>query len=311
MPYDLTNYLVIAISSRALFDLSLENTIFDNEGLEAYIKYQLENEDKILSPGTGFPIVQAILRLNKVSKRKVEVVIMSRNNIDTGLRIFSSAEHHGLDISRAVFTSGRSIVPYLRPFKVDLFLSASEEDVQDAINQGIAAGLIYTSKNDYTSEIDEIRIAFDGDAVLFSEESENIYQSQGLEAFLNHEKQNARKALPEGPFAKLLKTISFLQFDANLDKTPIRTALVTARNSPAHERVIRTLRAWNVRVDEAFFLGGVSKAEVLQAFGAHIFFDDQDTHLGPASEFVPVARVPLKKPPFTTPKKAIRKKLVQ
>lgn len=310
MSYDLEKYLVIAISSRALFDLSHENKIFDSEGLDAYIKYQLENEEKILSPGAGFPIVQAILRLNVVSKRKAEVVIMSRNNIDTGLRIFASAEHHHLDISRAVFTSGRSIVPYLKPFKVDLFLSASEEDVQEAINQGIAAGLIYTSKSDYMSEIDEIKIAFDGDAVLFSEESEEIYQTQGLEAFLKHEKQNARQSLPEGPFAKLLKTISFLQFDAKLDKTPIRTALVTARNSPAHERVVRTLRAWKVRVDESFFLGGVSKAEVLQAFGAHIFFDDQDTHLEPASKFVPVARVPIKKIAITAPQIARIKKSV-
>jgi len=307
MSYDLTKYLVIAISSRALFDLTLENEIFEKEGLEAYCKYQLENEDKLLKRGAGFPIVQAILKLNQVSKRKAEVVIMSRNNADTSLRIFNSAEKYNLDISRAVFTSGQSIVPYLNPFKVDLFLSASEEDVQEAVNQGIAAGLIYNSKSTYDTEIDEIRIAFDGDAVLFSEESEQIFKTKGLETFLKHEKQHARKTLPEGPFAKLLKTISYLQYDANLDKTPIRTALVTARNSPAHERVIRTLRKWNVRVDEAFFLGGVSKAEVLRAFGAHIFFDDQDTHLAPAAEFVPVARVPIKRAPSKSPIKAKRK----
>jgi 5'-nucleotidase len=295
MAYDLSQYLVIAISSRALFDLTFENEIFEKEGLEAYCKYQLENEDKPLKPGAGFPIVQAILKLNQVSKRKAEVVIMSRNNADTSLRIFNSAEKYNLDISRAVFTSGNSIVPYLNPFNVDLFLSASEEDVQEAINQGIAAGFIYSSQNVYDNEIDEIRIAFDGDAVLFSEESEEIYQNQGLDAFLKHEKRNAKKILPEGPFAKLLKTISYLQYDTKLDKTPIRTALVTARNSPAHERVIRTLREWNVRVDEAFFLGGVSKAEVLRAFGAHIFFDDQDAHLAPASKFIPVARVPIKR----------------
>jgi 5'-nucleotidase len=309
MPYDLSNYLVIAISSRALFDLTVENEIFENEGLEAYCKYQLEKEDKLLKPGAGFPIVQSILRLNQLSKRKAEVVIMSRNNADTSLRIFKSAEAYKLDITRAVFTSGRSIVPYLKPFKVDLFLSASEDDVQDAINQNIAAGLIYNSESNYETEIEELRIAFDGDAVLFSAESEKIYLTKGLEFFLRHEKKYAKKALREGPFAKLLRTISFLQHEADLDNTPIRTALVTARNSPAHERVIRTLREWNVRVDEAFFLGGVSKAEVLQAFGAHIFFDDQDTHLAPASKFVPVAKVPikriLKKQPIQIRKKAI------
>ncbi|MDO3408979.1 5'-nucleotidase [Saccharibacillus sp. CPCC 101409] len=257
MPLDLKNYLVIGISSRALFDLTYENEIYSSQGLEAYSKYQLENEEVILKPGIGFGLIKAILTLNEVikGKRKTEVIVMSRNNADTSLRIFNSAEHYGLDISRAALTSGRSIVPYLEAFKVDLFLSADEEDVQNAINAGVASGLIYKSETEYNHEmIQEIRIAFDGDAVLFSEESEMIYREKGLEAFLEHEKMNAEKPLPEGPFAKLLKTLSYLQAEFGAEHNPIRTALVTARNSPAHKRVILTLRNWGVRIDEAFWV---------------------------------------------------------
>lgn len=293
MPLNLSNYLVVGISSRALFDLSIENGIFNSSGLDSYREYQIGHEDDILKPGTGFPLVQAILNLNNIvpGKRKTEVIIMSRNSADTSLRIFNSIDHYGLDITRTALTGGGSLAPYLEAFKVDLFLSASEKDVQEASDAGFAAGLIYDSPQDYHAPIDQIRIAFDGDAVLFSDESEHIYQTQGLEAFLDHEKKNAKKPLPEGPFAKLLKTLSYIQAESKLEKPPIRTALVTARNSPAHERVIRTLRQWNVRIDEAFFLGGVSKDNILKAFGAHIFFDDQDVHCGPASKVVPSARV--------------------
>lgn len=296
MPYNLSNYLVIGISSMALFDLSYENAIFEKDGLEVYSKYQLDHENDVLKPGAGFALVQSILNLNKLvpNKRKSEVIIMSRNSADTSLRIFNSIKHYELDITRAALTGGSSLAPYLDAFNVDLFLSASESDVIAGINAGVASGLIYGAPNDYQGNIDQIRIAFDGDAVLFSEESELIFQEKGLEAFLEHEKLNAKKPLPEGPFAKLLKTLSYLQYEVEYEKPPIRTALVTARNSPAHERVIRTLRHWNVRIDEAFFLGGVSKAEVLKAFGAHIFFDDQAAHCDPASKFVPVARVPMK-----------------
>lgn len=297
MPYDLSNYLVIGISSRALFDLSKENKIFEEKGLEAYCEYQLSHEDEILEPGIGFSLVKGLLNLNNIvnGERKSEVIIMSRNNADTSLRIFNSIEYHGLDITRAALTSGRPLAPYLKAFSVDLFLSADEPDVQNAINSGIAAGLIYDSKTSYaTQNSDEIRIAFDGDAVIFSEESEAIYQDEGLEAFWEHEKKNAKKPLPEGPFAKLLKTLSFIQKQLGSDKNPIRTALVTARNSPTHERAIRTLRAWNIRIDEAFFLGGAPKEEVLRAFGAHIFFDDQEIHLERTSQHVPSAKVPTK-----------------
>ncbi len=294
MPLDLSNYLVIGISSRALFDLSLEDEIFKTKGLKAYSDYQLENETVALKPGIGFGLVKAILTLNQQTKgkRKAEVIILSRNSAETSLRIFNSIDHYGLDVSRAALTSGRTIVPYLNAFKIDLFLSADEEDVQNAIDAGFAAGLIYNTGATYNfEEIKEIKIAFDGDAVIFSEESELIYKEKGLEEFLIHEKNNAEKPLPEGPFAKLLKTISFLQSQFDPDNNPIRTALVTARNSPAHKRVILTLRKWGVRIDEAFFMGGVQKEEILKAFGAHIFFDDQDVHLKDSSKLVPSAKV--------------------
>ncbi|WP_075876318.1 5'-nucleotidase [Merdibacter massiliensis] len=296
MPFTLENCLVVGISSRALFDLSKENAIFEKEGLDAYRTYQIEHEDDILQPGSGFALVKALLQLNELSNSHlVEVLILSRNGAETSLRIFQSIEHYHLDITRAVLSGGESIANYLAAFGVDLFLSADEEDVQAAIDAGFAAGIIYPHKNQYPfAKIQEIRIAFDGDAVLFSDESERIYQEQGLKAFIEYERANAKKPLPKGPFANLLKTLSKLQESFPPGQAPIRTALVTARNAPAQERVIRTLRAWNVRIDEAFFLGGIPKKDVLEKFGAHIFFDDQEVHASKASEVVPSARVPYK-----------------
>ncbi len=300
MAYNLENRLVVGVSSRALFDLSFENEIFEKEGVKAYSDYQTAHEREILKPGPGFKLIKALLQLNEHPEThdKVEVIIMSRNSADTSLRVFNSIEHYGLNISRAVLAGGASLAPYLNAFKTDLFLSAYEDDVQSAVNSGIAAGIICSEPgNDYdaTEDIGQIRIAFDGDAVLFTDESEMIYQKEGLEAFEENERKNADKPLPQGPFAKFLKTISNIQQEFPPENVPIRTALVTARSAPAHERVIRTLRAWNVRIDEAFFLGGVSKRDVLEAFGAHIFFDDQAIHTTPASEVVPSARVPYKK----------------
>jgi len=303
MAYDLTNYLVIGISSRALFDLTVENKIYERDGLEAYCQYQLDHENDVLQPGSGFALIKAMLRINEIDpeNRHIEVVIMSRNSADTSLRISNSIDHYGLDITRAAFTGGEKVAKYLTAFDVDLFLSATEEDVQAAVESRVASGLIYEGLSKQSGEtLEQIRIAFDGDAVLFSEESEMIYQQQGLDAFIEHEKKNANKPLPEGPFAKLLKTLSYLQFQLDgMDHgaAMIRTALVTARNSPAHERVIRTLRAWNVRVDETFFLGGVAKNQVLAAFAPHIFFDDQHLHCDHAAKVVPTARVPYPKRP--------------
>lgn len=298
MALSLDDKLVIGVSSRALFDLEEENSIFEEQGLEAYSKYQTEHENDILKPGTAFPLVKALQKLNADGRYLTEIIIMSKNSSDTSLRIFNSIEYYGLGISRAALVGGASISPYLGAFKTDLFLSANENDVQEAINANIASGIICDHSNlpiNPDDEIPQIRIAFDGDAVIFSDESERIFQAEGLEAFSEHEQKNAQNPLPEGPFAKLLKTLSLIQKQFPKDESPIRTALVTARNAPAHERVIRTLRAWDVRIDEVFFLGGVKKSEVLKAFNANIFFDDQPAHTDSASKLVPSARVPYKK----------------
>ena len=297
MPLKLDDKLVVGISSRALFDLEEENEIYENSGLKAYSDYQLKHEEDILKPGTAFPLVKALHKLNTEEKQLTEIIVMSKNSADTSLRVFNSIRHYQLGISRAALVGGASIAPYLNAFKTDLFLSANEPDVQEAINANIAAGIICSHSDlpiDPDCDIEQIRIAFDGDAVIFSDESEHIYQAQGLQAFAEYEYKNAQKPLPEGPFAKLLKTLSVIQQQFEGGPVPIRTALVTARNAPAHERVIRTLRAWNIRIDEAFFLGGIEKSEVLKAFGANIFFDDQTTHTDPASKLVPAARVPYK-----------------
>ena len=297
MAVTLDDKLVVGISSRALFDLEEENRIFEQEGLDAYAEYQRQHENDILKPGTAFPLIKALHKLNADGRYLTEIIVMSKNSADTSLRVFNSIAHYGLNISRAALVGGASIAPYLSAFRTDLFLSASEKDVQEAINGNIAAGLICSHEGlpiDPHREIPQIRIAFDGDAVLFSDESERIYQAHGLEAFEAHERENAQKPLPEGPFAKLLKSISAIQKDYPAETAPIRTALVTARSAPAHERVIRTLRAWDVRIDEAFFLGGVRKSDILKAFDANIFFDDQTVHTEPASKVVPAARVPYK-----------------
>ena len=294
MPLDLSKCFVIGISSRALFNLEKEDEIFRTQGSKAYSDYQIAHEDEILKPGTGFSLAQAILQLNgdSTEKKRVVIVVMSKNNADTSLRISKSIAHYGLDIVRGAYTSGYSLAPYLKAFSIDLFLSASTEDVQQATDAGFAAGLIYPYEASPTEATDGHRIAFDGDAVLFSEESEKIYKDKGLPAFLQHERENANKPLPDGPFAKLFRKLATLQRQGDIEaKTLIRTALVTARNSPADERVIKTLRAWKVRIDEVFFMGGLSKAPILEAFRPHIFFDDQDVHCAPASVVVPTARV--------------------
>ena len=296
MPYDLTNPLVIGISSRALFNLEQENQIFEEQGLAAYEEYQVKRESDILQKGSAFQLVKAFLGLNKLQdKRLVEVIVMSRNSPNTSLRIFNSIADYELDITRAALTGGAPIAPYLHAFKTDLFLSAYGPDVQQAIDSNIAAGMILTNGAHINTKakVEQIRIAFDGDAVLFSADSERIYQHHGIDAFTEHERSKADVPMQKGPFANFLMTIAHIQSQfTDTESSPIRTALVTSRNAPAHERAIKTLREWGVRVDEAFFLGGVSKKEVLSAFGAHIFFDDQYTHAEPASEVVPAAVVP-------------------
>lgn len=297
MAYDLTEPLVIGISSRALFNLEDENAVFEQHGLKAYADYQREHEKDILLPGPAFQLVKAFLNLNNLYKdrRTVEVIIMSRNSPETSLRIFHSIDHYGLDITRAALLSGAEVAPYLKAFKTDLFLSAYAPDVKQAVDNGVAAGMILTGKKHANSreEIGQIRVAFDGDAVLFSAEAEKVFKQRGIDAFHEHEQSLVDTPLQKGPFANFLMALSSLQnIYQTQEQSPIRTALVTSRSVPAHERAIKTLREWGVRVDEAFFLGGVQKRDILASFGAHIFFDDQHAHADPASEVVPSAVVP-------------------
>ncbi len=293
MAYDLQNKLVIAISSRALFNLEEENTIFDNEGLESYYQHQLEHLNNPLEKGSAFRFVQNLLAINnRFDNKLIEVIILSRNNAATGLRIGRSIEHYALDIERTGWTAGTPVSRYLEAFKVDLFLSVHAPDVEEAVKSGVAAATILPHTPISSEESDIVKIAFDGDAVIFGNESEKVYQENGLDAFIAHEREHAKNPLSKGPFFKFLKTISEIQDKFPMESSPIRTALVTARNFSTHERVLGTLEGWGVRVDEAFFQGGVQKYEVIKAFGADIFFDDQDAHLEHTSKETPSAKVP-------------------
>ncbi len=293
---NLPRLLTVAITSRALFDLEESHALYESSGIEAYREYQLANEDDVLAPGVAFPTVRKLLALNTGAppdRPRVEVILLSRNSADTGLRIFNSIQHHGLGIVRAVFTSGEPTWPYIRPFAADLFLSANPESVRRSIEQGIAAATILPTQAQQLAHPQQLRIAFDGDAVIFGDEGERISREQGVEAFGRHERARAREPLSGGPFRGFLSALHELQqvFPAGED-SPIRTALVTARSAPAHERVIRTLREWGVRLDEALFLGGRHKGPFLEVFGADIFFDDSQHNIDSARQHVAAGHVP-------------------
>lgn len=294
MTIDLEKVLVIGISSRALFDLEHENSIYQKQDIEAYRRFQLEQEDKVLDKGTAFHLVDALLSLNKLSEdRLVEVVVMSKNSPDTGLRVLKSIQHYGLDITRSAFTGGEPLAPFLTAYSVDLLLTRHSDDAQVAIDtENCAAALIYDPPESFQPDRDQIRIAFDADAVLFSDESEYIFKTEGLERFQQNESDNEDVALPDGPFAKLVRLLARLNEKLGVDRSPLRLSIVTARNGPAHLRVIKTLRKWGVFVDQAFFLGGMSKEQVLSVLRPHIFFDDQPIHLINASKQIPSSQVP-------------------
>ncbi|MBA2653541.1 MAG: 5'-nucleotidase [Gammaproteobacteria bacterium] len=290
MTQNITDKLIVAISSRALFDLDESNLVFETKGVDAYSNYQIEHENEILQPGVAFSLVQKFLNLNQECAH-VEVILLSRNSADTGLRIFNSIQHYKLDISRAVFTSGESPYPYIKAFGSHLFLSANTEDVRKALAANCAAATILAGCS-HLSQSEQLRIAFDGDSVIFSDEAEKIYQASGLTAFTQSEIEAAHTPLSGGPFKGFLSALHRLQNHYDIKDSPIRTALVTARSAPAHERVIRTLRAWNIRIDEAIFLGGLEKGEFLHAFGADVFFDDQEVHCQSANKHVTTGHVP-------------------
>ncbi|MDG1248819.1 MAG: 5'-nucleotidase [SAR86 cluster bacterium] len=290
--------LIIGISSRALFDLDASHDIYKKSGVESYKQYQIENEENILEPGEAFPLVKKILNLNKFydGEKRIEVILLSRNSSDTGLRIRNSIEEHNLDISRAAFCGGESPHRYVKDFGVHLFLSSSIEDVKLAIDSEVAAATIISSNSNSKSRNsdstkEQLRIAFDGDAVIFSDESERIYHEKGLDAFIDNEK-NAKSPLKAGPFKNFLLELNKIQNDFDQDNCPIRTALVTARSAPSDKRVIKTLREWGVRIDESLFLGGMPKRDFLKSFDADIFFDDQKNNIIEASRELTSGHVP-------------------
>ncbi|MYM62194.1 5'-nucleotidase [Pseudomaricurvus sp. HS19] len=293
MPAVYSRKLVIAISSRALFDMSDSHHVYEQEGLEAYSHYQIAHENDVLAPGDAFNIVKKLLRLNQLleGEPRVEVILLSRNSADTGLRVFNSIEHYGLTISRAAFCGGESPYRYVTPFGCHLFLSTDADDVRNALNNGIAAATLIASSQK-SEHGDQLRFAFDGDAVLFSDESERVFKQKGLEAFTEKEKAEAHNPLMGGPFKQFLAALQGLQKEFGEDASPIRTALVTARSAPAHERVIRTLRDWDIRIDESLFLGGLEKGAFLKAYGADVFFDDQQSHCESARSHVATGHVP-------------------
>ncbi len=290
---EFTDKLVIAISSRALFDLEESHRVFTEDGVDAYSRYQIEHENERLREGVAFSLVKKLLALNSMTpaRERVEVVLTSRNSADTGLRVFNSIQHFGINITRAVFSGGESPFRYVQTLGTNLFLSADPQDVRAALDAGFAAATIVPGAA--TANADEqLRIAFDGDAVLFSDVAERVYKRDGLDAFNRIEQGAAEEPLPGGPFKGFLAALHRIQAEFPPKQSPIRTALVTARSAPAHERVIRTLRAWNIRIDEALFLGGMDKGEFLKAFQADIFFDDQRRHVTSAAQHVLSGHVP-------------------
>ena len=276
-----------------MFDLGESHDLFERDGIEAFAQHQIERENELLQPGIAFPLVQKLLRLNRAPPEAphVEVILLSRNSADTCLRIFNSIEHYGLDIVRAAFTRGEPTLPYVQAFGADLFLSANPDSVAKALAGGIAAATILPSKAPQRQS-DQLRIAFDGDAVLFGDESERISEEGGIDAFHRHETERVREPLSGGPFRGFLDALHRLQAAFPSEASPIRTALVTARSAPAHKRVILTLRHWGVRIDEALFLGGRSKGPFLEAFGADIFFDDSTVNVESARQHVATGHVP-------------------
>jgi 5'-nucleotidase len=309
MALDLSETLVVGVASTALFDLTEADTVFRRgfekdryQAVAEYRKYMLARESDPLEDGTAMPLVKALLALNKHAaqgaKPLVEVVVMSRNSPETGVRVFNNIRSRALPITRHAFTGGESVVDYLEAFDVDLFLTTNQKDAQRVIDGGKCAAAIVKDRPEESGQIltDQVRIAFDGDAVLFDESSEIVYKAEGLASFLAHEDGKQDVPIPEGPYAILLEKLSKLQkrLPFPVEFSPVRIAIVTARNSPAELRVIKTLRKWGIYVNEIFFLGGVEKAKILKAFRPHIFFDDQDLHLEAAAKLVPSCKVPYK-----------------
>ncbi len=301
MPFPIDEKFVVAVASSALFNLKDSDKVFREEGEEEYRKYQRENEHVVFEPGVAFPLIKRLLMINgkEPDDQPVEVVLLSRNDPDTGLRVFKSIEHHGLSISRAAFVTGSDPFVYMEAFNASLFLSANPEDVRKAVGKGLPAAQVFPTKFVDNEEESGLRIAFDFDGIIADDSSEGIFKTLGMEKFHENEKQKANEALPPGPLFKFFGEIARLQRrewekkqkDKNYNPR-IKVAIATARNAPAHERVVTTLRNLGINVDEAFFLGGIDKGRVLNVFRPHIFFDDQISHIEGVSSISPSAHVP-------------------
>jgi 5'-nucleotidase len=299
VPYTLEQKLVVAIASSALFDLSESDKVFRDQGEEAYREHQREHENEVLAPGVAFQFIKRLLAINDDNGGLVEVILLSRNDPDTGLRVFNSIEHYGLDISRAAFVSGQHPFRYIPAFHVCLFLSANEEDVKEAIMAGHPAGRVLHGRHADDPNDRELRIAFDFDAVIIDDEPERVYRDGGLERFHQSESEKAQQPHTPGPLCDLLFKIAAIQ-QADREqarKDPsyvrrVRIAVITSRNAPAHKRMVTTLRAWRIQVDETFLLGGLDKRRVLEEFNPHVFFDDQRIYLDAIAGVVPCVHVP-------------------
>jgi 5'-nucleotidase len=295
MPFTLADKMVVAVSSRALFQLDEANDVYEREGPAAYREYQVKRLKEVAAPGVAFQLVKKLLRFNTPEESRVEVVMLSRNDPISGLRVFHSANEHGLNVTRGAFTGGEPPYPYLQPFNAALFLSANGDDVKGALEMKCPAATVYTNPLKTTDQYqNELRIAFDGDAVLFDDSSESIFKKEGLNRFHESEAKNAAIPLSPGPFQPFIKSLQALQRNPPAGTNmKVRTALITARNAPAHERAIRTLMHWNIEIDEALFLGGLEKTEFLSAFHPDFFFDDQPIHCKPASRVTSTGHVPV------------------
>ncbi len=300
MPVSLNDRLVVAVASSALFDLAASDRVFREEGEEAYRRYQREHEDDVLAPGVAFPLVRRLLALNGAgaAEQVVEVVLLSRNDPDTGLRVFNAIEHHGLPISRAAFVKGRNPYLYMSAFNASLFLSANADDVRSAVAKGLPAGQVFPTAFVDDAEA-ELRIAFDFDGIIADDSAEAVFKASDLAGFHSNERKLALEPMKAGPLQRFFAEVAGLQAKERVRQERdsayqprLRLAIVTARNAPAHTRVITTLREWGIQVDEAFFLGGVEKAEILRTFQPHIFFDDQLMHIEGTSPITPSVHVP-------------------
>jgi len=305
MPYELSHRLVIGVASSAVFDLSESDAVYRNDGEAAYREHQERHRDDVLGKGVAFSFIKRLLSFNDLSADPkadplVEVVLLSRNDPDTGLRVMNSIRHYGLGMTRAIFLQGRSPYAYIPALNITLFLSANEKDVNEAIAAGYPAGLVLDSVANDDENDSELRIAFDFDGVVIDDEAEHVYQQTGdVEAFHAHEQRHLLKPHNPGPLAEFLMRVAVIQQAEARRRSEdgaylprLRVSIVTARNAPSHERVVNTLKSWGIMVNEAFFLGGIEKRRVLEVLRPHIFFDDQKGHLEGASSVTPSVHIP-------------------